>query len=57
MARAWTRNCAFVRNGSIDVVQSKLTGWHFGCDVGLIRQLAVWSCVIGFGSEGRGGRD
>ncbi len=55
--RAWTRNCAFVRNGSINVVQSKLTGWHVGCDVGLIRQLAAWTRVIGFGSEGRGGRD
>lgn len=53
MARAWTRNCAFVRNGSIDVVQSKLRGWHFSCDVGLIRQLPDQNYIIGFGSEGR----
>lgn len=53
MVRVWTKNCAFVRNGSISVVQSKLTGWHFSCDVGLIRQLAVWSCVIAVDSEGR----
>lgn len=42
-----------MRNGSINVVQSKLTGWHFGCGVGLMRQLAVWSRVIAFGSERR----
>lgn len=23
-------------------------GWHFGCDVGLVRQLTVWSHVVGF---------
>lgn len=55
MARASTRNCTFVKNGSISVVQSELTGWHYGCDVGLISHLAVWSYVIAFGREGRGG--
>ncbi len=48
-------NSAFVgkkkKKRSISVVQSKLTGWHFGCDVALIRQLAVRSHVIAFGSE------
>lgn len=55
MARATTRNCTFVKNGSISVVQSELTGSYLGCDVGLISQLAVWSYVTTFGREERGG--
>lgn len=53
MVRAYIRNCAFVRSGSIDVGQSKLRGWHLGYDVGLTRQLTVQSCVIAFDSEGK----
>lgn len=36
-----------VRNGSIHVEQSKVTGCHFGWHVGHIRQLTVWSRVLG----------
>lgn len=53
MVRILTKSCAFVRNGSM-YVHSKLTGWHFGGDVGLTRLLAVWTDITGFGSGIRG---